>query len=62
MLENRSFDNILGGLYPNGVPTDAPLGKTFNGIFKDGVINQDLKNPIPTDAPNNPDKKKRDCC
>lgn len=57
MLENRSFDNILGGLYSNGVPAEAPLGKTFNGIFKDGVIKPDLTNPIPTDAPDNPDKK-----
>ncbi len=57
MLENRSFDNILGGIYPDGVPTNAPLGKTFDGIFKDGHIKPDLKNPIPTDAPNNPDNK-----
>ena len=29
MLENRSFDNVLGYMYPNGVPANAPLGKTF---------------------------------
>ena len=28
MLENRSFDNLLGYLYPEGVPANAPLGKT----------------------------------
>ena len=42
MLENRSFDNILGHLYPDGVPSNAPLGKTFNG-----VTGKDLSNPIP---------------
>ncbi|MGD2110989.1 MAG: alkaline phosphatase family protein [Phycisphaerae bacterium] len=42
MLENRSFDNLLGYMYPHGVPPDAPAGKTF-----DGVTGKDLSNPIP---------------
>ena len=42
MLENRSFDNLLGYMYPNGVPADAPLGKTF-----EGVVGKDLSNPHP---------------
>ena len=57
MLENRSFDNILGGLYPDGVPADAPLGKTFEGVMKDCFVKPKLKNPIPKDAPNNHDNK-----
>ena len=28
MMENRSFDNMLGYLYEDGVP----LGQTFNGL------------------------------
>ena len=40
MLENRSFDNLLGYLYPDGVPADAPLAKTF-----EGVAGRDLSNP-----------------
>lgn len=42
MLENRSFDNLLGYMYPNGVPADAPLGKTF-----EGVTGKNLSNPVP---------------
>lgn len=45
MLENRSFDNIFGYLYPQGPPPDAPAGKTFDGVF-----GKDLSNPIPADA------------
>lgn len=45
MLENRSFDNLLGYLYPNGVPANAPAGKTF-----EGVVGRDLANPIPVTA------------
>jgi phospholipase C len=41
MLENRSFDNLLGYLYQDGVPKDAPLGKTFEGVTPD------LTNPSP---------------
>lgn len=44
-LENRSFDNLLGYLYPNGVPSNAPAGKTF-----EGVIGKDLANAIPATA------------
>src|SRR5262249_6346031 len=29
MLENRSFDNLLGGLYPD----DAPGGQRFDGVL-----------------------------
>lgn len=49
MFENRSLDNLLGYLYPNGVPEDAPLGKTFNG-----VAGKDLSNPIPPNVVNLP--------
>ncbi len=42
MLENRSFDNLLGYLY--GV--DMPAGRTF-----DGLAGKDLPNPIPDNAP-----------
>ncbi len=42
MLENRSFDNLLGYMYPNGVPANAPLGKTF-----EGVMGNNLSNPVP---------------
>jgi len=45
MLENRSFDNLLGYLYPNGVPANAPAGKSF-----DGVAGKKLSNPIPATA------------
>lgn len=49
MLENRSLDNLLGYLYPDGVPADAPLGKTFNG-----VVGKHLSNPIPAGTVNMP--------
>lgn len=49
MLENRSFDNLLGYMYPNGVPADAPLGKTF-----EGVTGQNLSNPVPPGVKNPP--------
>jgi hypothetical protein len=45
MLENRSFDNMLGWLYdPNNAPPfdKAPGGQTFNG-----VSGKDLSSPIP---------------
>ncbi len=48
MLENRSFDNLLGYLYDE-VPPHAPLGKTF-----DGVIGKQLRNPVPADAVHQP--------
>jgi phospholipase C len=49
MLENRSFDNLLGYMYPNGVPANAPLGLTF-----EGVTGKDLSNPVPADVKNPP--------
>ncbi|HLN37462.1 MAG TPA: alkaline phosphatase family protein [Xanthobacteraceae bacterium] len=49
MLENRSFDNLLGYMYPNGVPANAPLGKTF-----EGVTGQNLSNPVPPGVKNPP--------
>ncbi len=49
MLENRSFDNLLGYLYPE-VPSNAPLGKTFAGLS-----NIDFSNPVPTGANQPPD-------
>jgi len=41
MLENRSFDNLLGYLYSQKYP--VPPGKQF-----DGVDGKNLSNPIPT--------------
>jgi phospholipase C len=49
MLENRSFDNLLGYMYPNGVPAGAPLGKTF-----EGVTGKNRSNPVPPDVKNPP--------
>lgn len=49
MLENRSFDNLLGFVYPDGVPANAPLGKTFAGVTTGG-----LSNPVPRNAVNQP--------
>lgn len=49
MLENRSFDNILGYMYPDGVPAGAPAGQTF-----EGVTGKTLSNPIPSDAVHQP--------
>ncbi len=43
MLENRSFDNLLGYLYEAG---RAPRGQAFEGV--DG---KQLSNPIPPNAP-----------
>ena len=44
MLENRSFDNILGYLYQNGVPA----GKSFNGVVGNDLTNPDENgNPVP---------------
>lgn len=42
MLENRSFDNLLGYMYPDNVPYNAPAGKEFNG-----VSGKPLYNPVP---------------
>ena len=47
MLENRSFDNMLGYLY---APHEVPRGQTF-----DGVIGKDLWNPAPDDVERPPD-------
>ena len=44
MLENRSFDNILGYLYQNGVPA----GKQFAGVAGNDLSNPDVNgNPVP---------------
>jgi phospholipase C len=39
MMENRSFDNVLGALY---APDAVPRGQAF-----DGVLGKNLSNPIP---------------
>ena len=54
MFENRSFDNLLGGLYPDGVPADAPLGRTF-----EGVVGKEFSNPIPDTVQPPTDGKRR---
>jgi phospholipase C len=44
MLENRSFDNVLGYLYQNGVPP----GKQFAGVVGNNLTNPDENgNPVP---------------
>jgi hypothetical protein len=42
MIENRSFDHMLGYLYE---PGEVPRGQTF-----EGVAGKNLSNPIPADA------------
>jgi phospholipase C len=49
MLENRSFDNLLGYMYPNGVPSGGPRGHEF-----EGVTGKNLSNPVPADVKNPP--------
>jgi phospholipase C len=45
MLENRSFDNILGWLYdPNNAP---PFNQVPNGQQFDGLSGKTLTNPVP---------------
>ncbi len=48
MLENRSFDNLLGFIYPDGVPKDAPASLNFDG---NSLSNS---NPVPSTAVNQP--------
>ena len=48
MLENRSFDNMLGYLY---APVEVPRGQTF-----DGVIGKHLSNPLPPSVEKLPDR------
>jgi phospholipase C len=44
MLENRSFDNLLGFLYkPEDIKPDFPLGKKYAGLYFDGPHG----NPVP---------------
>jgi phospholipase C len=44
MFENRSFDNIFGYLYQNGVPS----GKHFEGVTSVAPINPDIEGqPVP---------------
>ena len=44
MLENRSFDNLLGYLYQNGVPP----GKQFEGVVGNNLTNPDESgSPVP---------------
>ena len=44
MLENRSFDNLLGYLYQN----DVPPGQQFDGVVGNNLSNPDENgNPVP---------------
>lgn len=54
MLENRSFDNVLGYLYPDGVPGGAPLGRTFDGLLHPDGSAKALANPVPRSALHRP--------
>jgi phospholipase C len=50
MLENRSFDNILGYLYQNGVPP----GQQFDGVIGNNLTNPDENgNPVPVSTQSN---------
>jgi phospholipase C len=50
MLENRSFDNMLGYLYQDGVPA----GKQFAGVVGDNLTNPDESgNPVPISTQTN---------
>lgn len=51
MLENRSFDNLLGYLYAKD---EVPQGKTFEGLYNPAV---DYANPIPERAVNDSGEK-----
>jgi|ETNmetMinimDraft_25_1059894.scaffolds.fasta_scaffold11468_3 hypothetical protein len=54
MLENRSFDNMLGWLYdPNNAPPfdKVPGGQTFNGVSGKGLINPPYTHPPQTEGP-----------
>jgi phospholipase C len=44
MFENRSFDNLLGYLYP---PDTLPAGQTFDGIPNGDYSNPSPEGPIP---------------
>ena len=50
MLENRSFDNLLGYLYEND---EVPQNKSFDGLYNPEV---DYANPIPKRAAKDPGK------
>src|SRR5919202_3526796 len=45
MMENRSFDNMLGWLYDPGNP--PPCDQVPNGQTFEGVSGKNLSNPIP---------------
>lgn len=55
MMENRSFDNVLGYLYPDDVPADAPLGTSIDGLLNRDGSAKPLFNPIPATAVHKPD-------
>ena len=44
MFENRSFDNLLGYLYPPGT---LPAAQTFNGVAGGGYSNPSPGGPVP---------------
>jgi len=48
MLENRSFDNLLGFIYPDGVPSPPPAGTSFAGA------SLAMWNPVPPSAVHQP--------
>lgn len=54
MMENRSFDNLLGYLYPHGPGPHAPLSKTFDGLLHVDGRPKDLSNPVPPAARHRP--------
>ena len=62
MLENRSFDNLLGWLYDpsNPVPFNQLPPTNFEGVYRKALNNPSAKGPVPVGkgyqfTPPNPD-------
>jgi phospholipase C len=52
MMENRSFDSLLGYLYhPDNVPPfdQPPDGQVFNGIYQAFMTDSVVQNPVPSE-------------
>jgi len=48
MLENRSWDNVLGWLYGNGSPYEAPAGqRDLDGLYEPDGSAKNLSNTLP---------------
>ncbi|MFZ3210386.1 MAG: alkaline phosphatase family protein [Terriglobales bacterium] len=55
MLENRSFDNVLGWLYDPAYQFPLPPDKTFNGVYGKNLTNPQLDGtPVPVGKESDP--------